>query len=102
MNIDGVNGANNVVKPGILPQTGKVEPAGQFGKAVEAAGKYVSKVDNAQHNSDASIKNLLTGKNTDINSVVSAVAEADMSFKLLVGVRNQLVEAYKATMNMPL
>jgi flagellar hook-basal body complex protein FliE len=44
----------------------------------------------------------LSGKNEDITSVVSAVAKADMSFKLLVGVRNKLIEAYKQTMNMPL
>ena len=49
-----------------------------------------------------SIKDLLSGKNDDITSVVSAVAKADMSFKLLVGVRNKLIVAYKQTMNMQL
>ena len=39
-------------------------------------------------------------KNQDINSVVADVAKADMSFKLLVGVRNKLVTAYKETMKM--
>jgi flagellar hook-basal body complex protein FliE len=34
--------------------------------------------------------------------VVAAVAKADVSFKVLVGVRNKLIEAYKQTMNMPL
>ena len=43
---------------------------------------------------------MLAGKNSDITSVVSAMAKADMSFKLLVGVRNKLIEAYKQTMNM--
>jgi flagellar hook-basal body complex protein FliE len=32
--------------------------------------------------------------------VVAAVAEADVSFKLLLGIRNKLIEAYKQTMNM--
>ena len=36
----------------------------------------------------------------DINAVVASVAKSDMSFKLLVGVRNKLVEAYKETMRM--
>jgi len=74
----------------------------QFSKAVDAADKYLSEVDKLQHNSDASVKELLSGKNQDINSVVSEVAKADMSFKLLIGVRNKLIEAYKETMNMPL
>ena len=48
----------------------------------------------------ASISDMLTGKNPDINSVVADVAKADMSFKLLVGVRDKLVAAYKETMKM--
>ena len=56
---------------------------------------------NELHNkADASVVDLLTGKNQDINSVVASVAKADMSFKLLVGVRDKLVEAYKETMKM--
>ena len=73
-----------------------------FSQAVKAANKYVSAVDGAQRASDTSIEALLTGKNNDLTAVVSAVAEADVSFKVLVGVRNKLIEAYKQTMNMPL
>lgn len=73
-----------------------------FDNTVKTIEKYISKVDGLQHASDVSIKDLLAGKNEDIVSVVSAVAKADMSFKLLVGVRNKLIEAYKQTMNMPL
>ncbi len=92
--------------PNIQPSPGPVENAGipksDFLNAIEAAGRYVSKVDDLQQASDASIQDLLTGKNNDITAVVSAVAKADVSFKVLVGVRNKLIEAYKQTMNMPL
>lgn len=73
-----------------------------FSETVKAVENYISKVDDLQKSSDISIQELLTGKNEDITSMVSAVAKADMSFKLLVGVRNKLIEAYKQTMNMPL
>jgi len=73
-----------------------------FADTIKAIEKHISKVDDLQQSSDTAIKDLLTGKNEDITSVVSAVAKADMSFKLLVGVRNKLIEAYKQTMNMPL
>ncbi len=73
-----------------------------FADSVKAAREYISKVDDLQQSSDISIKDLLSGKNEDITSVVSAVAKADMSFKLLVGVRNKLIEGYKQTMNMSL
>ncbi|MCL5279183.1 MAG: flagellar hook-basal body complex protein FliE [Planctomycetes bacterium] len=81
---------------------GTAAPKSDFLNAIEAAGRYVSKVDDLQQTADASIQDLLTGKNNDITSVVSAVAKADVSFKVLVGVRNKLIEAYKQTMNMPL
>ena len=71
-----------------------------FDKTMEAVKKSLSEVDELQHSSDKSVAELLTGKNEDITSVVSAVAKADMSFKVLVGVRNKLIEAYKQTMNM--
>ena len=73
-----------------------------FGDTVKAVGKYISNVDDLQQASNISITDLLTGKNSDITSVVSAAAKASISFKLLVGVRNKLIEAYKQTMNMPL
>jgi len=77
-------------------------PKSGFDDTVKAVKEQLAKVNDLQQSSDISIKDLLSGKNEDITSVVSAVAKADMSFKLLVGVRNKLIEAYKQTMNMPL
>ena len=86
-----------------MPKTGGMEKRqSEFSETIKAVGKHISKVDDLQQSSDMSIKELLSGKNEDITSVVSSVAKADMSFKLLVGVRNKLIEAYKQTMNMPL
>jgi flagellar hook-basal body complex protein FliE len=78
------------------------EGGSDYSQIAKAANKYVSSVNESQQASDASIEDLLTGKNTDLTAVVSAVAEADVSFKVLVGVRNKLIEAYKQTMNMQL
>ena len=73
-----------------------------FDDTVKAVEKYLSKVDDTQQSSNTLITELLAGKNDDVNSAVSAMAKADISFKLLVSVRNKLVEAYKQVMNMPL
>ena len=70
---------------------------GNFGKAI--AG-YLQDVNGQQEQANTSITELLSGKNKDVNSVVASVAKADMSFKLLVGVRNKLVQAYQETMKM--
>ena len=105
-----ISGSPNAMK-GILergPASGGTAKVGaessksDFDDTVKAVGKYLSKVDELQQSSDTSIKDLLSGKNADITSVVSAVAKADMSSKLLVGVRNKLIEAYNQTMNIPL
>ncbi len=85
----------------IHPKVGTEHPSpGKFEEATKNVGKIVSQVDDMQQASDVSIKDLLSGQNNDITAVVSSVAKADMSFKLLVGVRNKLIEAYKQTMNM--
>ena len=93
-----------VPKPNIsMPKVGGgAAKKSDFADTIKAIEKHISKVDDLLHSSDMAIKDLLTGKNGDITSVVSAAAKADISFKLLVGVRNKLVEAYKQTMNMPL
>ena len=96
----------NAISPGVKPLMPQPENPGaakaDFSEAVRAVGKCVSQIDDMQQASDASVQDLLTGKNNDITAVVSAVAKADVSFKVLVGVRNKLIEAYKQTMNMPL
>lgn len=80
-----------------LPGSG--EGGVNFGKAVN---KSLQSVNDHQSEANTSIADLLSGKSQDINSVIASVAKADMSFKLLVGVRNKLVEAYKETMKMQL
>ncbi len=99
--INNINTNVNSIIPRIgAGAVGSTETKTAFADTVKAVGKYISKVDDQQQASDLSIKDMLTGKNEDITSMVSAVAKADMSFKLLVGVRNKLIEAYKQTMNM--
>ena len=67
------------------------------------AGKLrdcIENVDETQKSSAGTIEDLLSGKTTDPLPTIAAVAKADMSFKLLIGVRNKVIEAYKQTMNM--
>ncbi|MHC5061169.1 MAG: flagellar hook-basal body complex protein FliE [Planctomycetota bacterium] len=66
-----------------------------FGNALK---QNLNKVNQLHSQADTSITDLLAGKTADVNSVVASVAKADMSFKLLVAVRNKLVSAYQETM----
>jgi len=80
--------------------------AGQKNSGAEKgdfAGKLrscIDQVDQTQQSSAGTIEDLLSGKSHDVLPTIAAVAKADMSFKLLIGVRNKVIEAYKQTMNM--
>jgi flagellar hook-basal body complex protein FliE len=79
------------------PATGGAGETSGFGRLMHDA---VTHVEQGQQRAASSIQDLLTGKNQDILPVVAEVAEADMSFKMLMAVRNKVIEAYKQTMNM--
>lgn len=83
--------------PNSLIATKTGAPQADFGQIVRQA---VGHVDQEQQQVAMSVQDLLTGRNQDILPVVTEVAKADMSFKLLMGVRNKVIEAYKQTINM--
>lgn len=89
-----------------MPRSGGAEGAakasggtggGQFDQTLKGA---LDKVNDQQQMSNQALQDVLTGQSGDMLPVVSAMAKADMSFKLLIGVRNKVIEAYKQTMNM--
>jgi len=61
---------------------------------------FMNKVNDLQLNADESIKKLASGEIKDIHQVMTALAEADVSFKMMMTIRNKLVEAYKEIMKM--
>jgi flagellar hook-basal body complex protein FliE len=69
----------------------------KFGEMLKGA---LGKADGTQQGAVSAVQNLLAGKSDDLLSAVTAMSKADLSFKLLVGVRNKVIEAYKQTMNM--
>jgi flagellar hook-basal body complex protein FliE len=101
----GVHWPSNVTDTGAA---GGAAPAGaKEGAPPQAAQGFtdalrqaVSTVDRDQQASASAIQDLLAGKSENPLPVVMAVAKADLSFKLLVGVRNKMIEAYKQTINM--
>ena len=88
---------------GVGEQTAGASGARQTGKGAgftDAVKRVVSSVNDIQVEADESIEKLLAGKVTNVHEVVNAVAKADISFKMLIELRNKLIEAYKQTMNM--
>jgi flagellar hook-basal body complex protein FliE len=63
-----------------------------FGDVLKDA---VHSVDQVNDNAAAQVSNLLQGGNADVNSVMIAVEKADVSFQLMMQVRNKIVSAYQ-------
>jgi len=55
----------------------------------------ILKVNDVQMQADQSIVDLTTGKNTDIHQTMIAVQKAEVTFQLMMQVRNKLISAYE-------
>ena len=95
----------NPISPNIQPvNQGLAGPAARAGEDkldfASTLSRYVEQAETDQQTSARAVQDLLSGRTEDVVPVVAAVAKADMSFKLLMGVRNKVIEAYRQTMNM--
>jgi len=59
----------------------------------------VDHVNKDQINSGKAVENAITGKEGNLHSTLIALEKADVSFKLMMQVRNKLMESYKEIMN---
>ena len=71
-----------------VPSTG----ADKFGKLL--AGE-VKNVNNMQTDANAMVHTMLTGGDVNEAEVLTAVQKADLAFRMLLQVRNKLIEAYR-------
>lgn len=89
----------------IKPKDGNLQPSKQGGKTSETdfkdvIGTFIKDVDNMQKVSEQAIKDYATGEITDIHEVMIAAEEANLSFQLMMEVRNKLIESYREIMRM--
>ncbi|MDL1971650.1 MAG: flagellar hook-basal body complex protein FliE [Deltaproteobacteria bacterium] len=61
--------------------------------------KYLRDVDRQQKAAESAINQFLAGK-MDVHQVMIALEKADLSFRLLMKIRNKLLEAYQEIMRM--
>lgn len=61
----------------------------------------VSNVNEMQKESDKMGVSLATGKSENIHETMLTAAQAELSFNLMVQVRNKVLEAYQEVMRMP-
>ena len=80
-----------------MPQTASLnlsdsEGSVSFGEVLKNAVNQVNQVNDS---AAAQVNNLLQGGSSDMNDVMIAVEKADISFQLMMQVRNKIVNAYQ-------
>lgn len=66
----------------------------------EVLSEVIQDVDSAQKLSDGQIEKVLSGEIQDVHSVMIAMQKADLSFQMMLQVRNKLIDAYQEVMRM--
>jgi len=80
-----------------LPQAGGGEKSSGFGDILKDA---ISTVNEVQKQSNQEIQKLMTGESKDLHTTVIAMQKADLSFQMMMQVRNKIVQAYQEIMRM--
>lgn len=80
-----------------MPATPALESGSEAGGAsfTDVLTNAVHRVDQMHGDAAAQVGNLLQGGGGDVNNVMIAVEKADVSFQLMMQVRNKIVNAYQ-------
>ena len=96
MDIGAIHSVTTV--PAIQPIRGDERAAGGFKEMLIG---LVQSADEATTRSDELAESLARGEPTDIHTVMTAMTEADLSFRMLLEVRNKLIDAYREIQRIP-
>ncbi|GAB4255232.1 MAG: flagellar hook-basal body complex protein FliE [Deferrisomatales bacterium] len=84
--------------PGAEPKTTGPEPGGkEFG---EFLAESLQRVDALQKDADAAVAQIAQGEGLGIQEAMVALEKADVAFKLMMEVRQKILDAYQEIMRM--
>ncbi len=93
---------SNTMLPGIGLPTAPTAPTTSSGSVGGGGGTFsdtlksaLGSVDQLNQTSDSQVTELLQGDRQDIHNVMIAVEKADVSFQLMMQVRNKILNAYQ-------
>ncbi len=91
MNIQGINStlASQVTSSS---RVNKQDTIKEVGKSFDS---LLQSLNQTQQTSDDLMSKLAAGEDVDIHQVMIAADQADISFKIAIGIRDKLVDAYK-------
>ena len=109
MDIKGIYQAQqNLIKgiDGIVPRENQVKPespaAGGKTSFSDFLSQQLSEVNSESLNAEKAIQRSISGEDANPHDVLIALQKADISFKLLMSVKERLTQAYQEIMRMPI
>ncbi len=92
-----VNHLQSLSGPARTPSAPAAPTAGGFAETLKG---FLEKTNEAQINADKAVEKLNTGEAKNLHEVMISMEEADISMRLMVQMRNKVVEAYQEIMRM--
>jgi flagellar hook-basal body complex protein FliE len=93
MNVDSIGSINQQLSPKLTT----TEKPGNFSSLIQ---QYVQQTNLDTKAANEAAVNLSLGKSSNVSETLLAVQKADLSFQLMLSVRNKLVDAYREVMRM--
>lgn len=96
-----MNPITNVPSPLSLPgrAAGQAQAARDSGSFKQFLLESIREVNSMQQTADRAVERLVTGGDVTAAEVLTAVQKADLAFRLMIQVRNKMVNAYQEVMN---
>lgn len=77
-----------------------VAPGGDKNEFMRTLGGVMNQVDDAQNDAQTKVREMLQGNGEDLHTAMIAVEKADLSFQLMMQVRNKIIQAYQTISQM--
>jgi flagellar hook-basal body complex protein FliE len=81
------------LQPPAMPAVNQTPETGQTFKDLLIEG--IQQVNSMQQDADQAVQQLMTGGDVDPSSVLTSIQKADMSFRMMMQIRNKLMQAYQ-------
>lgn len=86
--------------PGTRP-TSPTQEAGQTGATfAKVMDRLLGQVSGPQQEADQAVRDLATGRTDNIHDVMLAVAKADLTFRMILEIRNRLAEGFQEVLRL--
>lgn len=100
MTMDEIKRIRSILEQQIKPESERQPEGDEKVSFKETLKRFADDVNNLQLNAEEATQKLVSGDVENIHQVMVAMSEADASFRLMMEMRNKILEAYREIMRM--